>query len=255
VCGKDSVGVYTRFVMDEASRGCHATVQYGEAPDGSILKTYHNAQGAYEDEVHTVGCGTYRLCFENQMKSSAAPLKIEVDYFQVLHKPGDTVPGDAIPSVRASSSASKGMLGNTVGEAEAKVSALNNWVQLMREEVKHLKNRAHRHKSTVESNSRRMVRTTMIEVFVLIGVAGVQVITVRRFFDVQTSVHARKRAAGGGASMYRNSFAEGAFANGIAGVTRMAGPMADAAQRGVSGVAGLVKSLGKTPQKSSYHLG
>ena len=257
MCGSDGVGVYTRFIVDpdgSKEKGCHVTANYGEAPSRKTLKTYRDAHGTYEEQISTRGCGTYSLCFENKMKRYSAPLTIEVDYFQALHKPGQKVPDEAIPSVREKSSSAKGMRDDEVSEAEAKVSAMNNWVQLMREEVKNLRTRSRRHLWTLQSNSKRTVRTTTIEVCVLIVVSIVQVITVRRFFDVQTRVHARKRAAEGGGA-YRDGFADSAFANGIAGVSRMAGPMADAAQRGVSGVAGLVKSLGKGPQKSAYHLG
>jgi len=250
VCEGDAVGVYARFAS-RADR-LRASVTFGE---NATLKTYENVRGEVEDEIATRGCGTYKLCFTNHAtKARAGTATVEIDYFQALHKPGNETSDEAIPAIRAESTATKGMLSEDIGAAEAKVSGLNNWVQLMREEVKHLRNRAIRHKATVQSNSRRMTRTTMIEVCVLIVVSIVQVFTVRRFFDVQTQAHARQRAASGG-SMYRNGFGERAFANGIAGVTRVAGPMAGAAADAASrGVAGLMKSLRRTPQKS-HHLG
>jgi hypothetical protein len=119
----------------------------------------------------------------------------------------------------------------------------------MREELNYLTARTARHKRTVESNARRTVRTTVIEVCVLIAVTCVQIVTVKRFFDVQTRSHDQHRARAG-------AFSADVFGRTALRVNRVAGPMAgaavDAAQRGV---AGLMKSLGRGTRANDFHLG
>ena len=67
---------------------------------------------------------------------------------------------------------------------DVKALALNlkDEISLMRQELFYLKNRAARHKKTADSNNRRTLYWTVIEVLVLCAVAAVQVLTVRHFF-------------------------------------------------------------------------
>jgi hypothetical protein len=176
--------------------------------------------------------------------------KVSVDYFQALHVPAGAAPETSEKSLRELSLKQNkpGLKAGYLSAMDMKVSGLNNWVQQLRDEVNYLKVRTVRHKKTIDSNMTRTLRLTYLEVFTLIVVAGVQVLTVRRFFDVQTRAHERQRGAMGGAGPgYRNAFND---------INRAAGPFAgmavDAAQRGV---AGLMKTLGRGKAPKSYHLG
>jgi len=254
--------VHARFATQPAGRWAARSIEgtlYD--PEGKQLETttftHGDADGMWEIEQKATGCGTYSACFKvvNGATNDNARTQVELDYFQVLHAPGGRVDDESSEKkLRELSKAQtrEGLKAQGMDEAHEKVSGLNNWVQQLRQELNYLQIRGQRHKRTVESNARRTVRWTFVEVAVLISVTGVQVVTVKRFFDVQTRVHENRRATmggGGGGGSYRNSFGDQ--------MHRVAGPMAgmaaDAAQRGV---AGLKKSLGIAGRDSrSYHLG
>lgn len=261
VCETHETEVHARFATQPAGRWSARSIEgtlYD--PAGKKLETttftHHDAYGTWEIERKARGCGTYSACFKvvHGSANDNARTQVEIDYFQALHAPGGRVDEESSEKkLREMSKAQtrEGLKAQGMDEAHAKVSGLNNWVQQLRQELNYLRIRGERHKRTVESNARRTVRWTFVEVLVLISVTGVQVVTVKKFFDVQTRVHENRRATmgGGGGGSYRNSFGDQ--------MHRVAGPMAgmaaDAAQRGV---AGLKKSLGIAGRDSrAYHLG
>ena len=88
---------------------------------------------------------------------------------------------------------------------DVKALALNlkDEISLMRQELFYLKNRAARHKKTADSNNRRTLYWTVIEVLVLCAVAAVQVLTVRHFFTKDSNakparMHGPGTMGGGG---------------------------------------------------------
>lgn len=256
MCANDRVVVHGRFVGVT-----HAGTLTGRvaSANGTTLHEFQFMNRGRDDEreveLAARGCGVYSACFTQDGRKGEKILSasVTVDYFQALHEPDASEPTKHSGKAKrqeAKQKTSEAMQGDAMTSVNAKVSGLNNWVQQMREELNYLTGRAMRHKQTVESNARRTVRTTFIEVCVLVGVTCVQVVTVKRFFDVQTRSHDQHRAsrAGGG---YGD-----VFGNTARGVNRIAGPMAgaavDVAQRGV---AGLMKSLGRGQRKSDFHLG
>lgn len=255
VCAEDGVEVHGRFVWAEKS-GVGGTVRARVAdPSGGALEEWTwDRRGSGERVVERVtnGCGVYSVCFKRDGVSGAGrPAVIEIDYFQALHKPdAKPAPGsEKEKRERAKLATRTGLKSEDMVDMNAKVSGLNNWVQQMTQEVNYLRTRSERHKLTVESNARRTVRTTVIEVVVLVCVTGVQVLTVRRFFDVQTRSHERRRAQG------ISDFGSG-FGDGFRSATKVAGPMVGAAAESVQrGVAGLMKSLGRAPRRDHAFLG
>ena len=270
-CDAMDVVVHARFVLREGTdvEGTLRDARGAEAARWTFDERRSDGDAddrgrAKEIEVKTRGCGDYEVCFHHA-RGKSKEARIEVDYFQALREPsanGDDVEAriedesEKAKRERAKRSTSEGLRTDGVLSVSSKASGLNNWVQQLREEMNYLRVRAERHKKTVESNARRMVRTTFIEVCVLIGVTGVQVMTVKRFFDVQTRSHERFRTQFGGASS--------AFAGGFEAASRhVAGPMADAFSSGANaaqrGVAGLLKSIGRSSAPSrarhDYHLG
>ena len=252
VCAEDGVEVHGRFVWSDKS-GLGGTVRARVAdPSGGVLEEWTwGRRGSGERVVERVtnGCGVYSVCFGREGASRAA--MIEIDYFQALHKPdAKPAPGsEKEKRERAALATRAGLKKNEMSDISAKVSGLNNWVQQMTQEVNYLRTRSERHKLTLESNARRTVRTTVIEVIVLVCVTGVQVVTVRRFFDVQTRSHERRRAQG-------ISDFGGGFGDGFRSATKVAGPMVGAAAESVQrGVAGLMKSLGRAPRRDYAYLG
>ena len=273
-CDAMDVVVHARFVLREGTdvEGTLRDARGGEAARWTFGERRSDGDAddrgrVKEIETKTRGCGDYEVCFHHA-RGKSKEARIEVDYFQALREPSAT--GDDVEAriedesekakrERAKRSTSEGLRTDSVLSVSSKASGLNNWVQQLREEMNYLRTRAERHKKTVESNARRMVRTTFIEVCVLIGVTGVQVMTVKRFFDVQTRSHERFRSQFGGAS---SAFA-GGFEAASRNVRHVAGPMADAFSSGANaaqrGVAGLLKSIGRSSAPSrarhDYHLG
>ena len=255
VCANDRVVVHGRFVGET-----HAGTLSGRvaSTNGTTMQEFQFMKRGKEDEreveLATRGCGVYSACFtqEGREGENILSASVTVDYFQALHEPDASEPTKHSGKAKrrdAMQKSEEAMRADAVSDVSAKVSGLNNWVQQMREELNYLTARTARHKQTVESNARRTVRTTFIEVCVLIAVTCVQIVTVKRFFDVQTRSHDQHRARAG-------AFSADVFGRAAFRVNRVAGPMAgaavDAAQRGVSG---LMKSLGRAPRASDFHLG
>lgn len=205
-----------------------------------------------EIELATTGCGVYSACFtqEGREGENILSASVTVDYFQALHEPDASEPTKHSVKAKRREAMQKSediMRADAVSDVNAKVSGLNNWVQQMREELNYLTARTARHKRTVESNARRTVRTTVIEVCGLIAVTCVQIVTVKRFFDVQTRSHDQRRAG---------AFSADVFGRTALRVNRVAGPMAGAAVGAAQrGVAGLMKSLGRGTRANDVHLG
>ena len=195
--------VHGRFVGET-----HAGTLSGRvaSTNGTTMQEFQFMKRGKEDEreveLATRGCGVYSACFTQDGREGENILSasVTVDYFQALHEPDASEPTKHSGKAKrreAMQKSEEAMRADAVSDVSAKVSGLNNWVQQMREELNYLTARTARHKQTVESNARRTVRTTFIEVCVLIAVTCVQIVTVKRFFDVQTRSHDQHRARAG----------------------------------------------------------
>lgn len=195
-------------------------------PDGTRIFNDGHAKARGEVRVEGEGVGHYSLCFTNVGKNgrwawssehhTAADEKeafVKVLYFQPVHHDEreklDKIVKEHAPGAKQEApvhphgdkaSGKRGKILHKSGADDVKRLALNlqDEISLMREELTYLKARALRHKRTADSNARRTLYWTVIEVSVLALVAGVQVLTVRHFFDKDAAKHKPQRLGGPG---------------------------------------------------------
>jgi hypothetical protein len=200
-------------------------------PDGKIIHRETQGKSRGEFEVTARGVGTYSLCFTNagnkgrqswthalphQKKEQEMTSYVRVHYFQPVHVEDHVAMSAAKEQTEAnkrrpelpSGDKSLGKRGAIFDEQHAedvKALALNlkDEISLMRQELFYLKNRATRHQKTADSNNRRTLYWTVIEVLVLCAVAAVQVLTVRHFFTKDSNakparMHGPGTMGGGG---------------------------------------------------------
>ena len=200
-------------------------------PDGKIIHRETQGKSRGEFEVTARGVGTYSLCFTNagnkgreswthalphQKKDQEMTSYVRVHYFQPVHVEDHEAMSVAKEQTEANkrrpelpsgdkSLGKRGALFDDQHAKDVKALALNlkDEISLMRQELFYLKNRAARHKKTADSNNRRTLYWTVIEVLVLCAVAAVQVLTVRHFFTKDSNakparMHGPGTMGGGG---------------------------------------------------------
>ena len=180
-------------------------------PDGTQIFRDEHAKSRGDIRVEGEGVGHYSICFTNvgtygrwtwftdqHNRDYEITGFVKVLYFQPVHNDTDKLANLVSRKRRApqhpkgdKSSGKRGKILDRNGAHDVKVLALNleDEVNLMREELAYLKARALRHKKTADSNARRTLYWTVIEVAVLVLVAAIQVLTVRYFFNKDSARH------------------------------------------------------------------
>lgn len=192
-------------------------------PDGTRIFVDDHSKARGDIQCSGRGVGHYSVCFTNVGKRGrwawndawASEDKVDayvrVLYFQPVHhedqeKADKLVERHAARHEPARRPVGNKALGNrgkilhkkSTSEVKGLALALGDEISLMRQEVNYLKARALRHKMTADSNSRRTLYWTVVEVSVLVLVAAVNVIAVRHFFHRDQGRKNNARVSGPG---------------------------------------------------------
>jgi len=155
-----------------------------KGPQGNEL--YSSIQPTGEFEIRVSQAGLYTLCFDNNSGSrTLSNLLVSFDF--------EDTGKDGLQSGKTISSGEgdKGGVAQPedVNDLYKDIRKVARAIDLLRSDQHHVKTRMNRHRDTVESTFTRVVRYSILESFVLIGMATVQLMYVRNLFDKKRFGH------------------------------------------------------------------
>lgn len=156
-----------------------------KGPQGNEL--YSTIQPTGEFEIRVSQAGLYTLCFDNNSGPRTLPnLLVSFDF-------EDTGKGElGSQSAKASSGGDErdGVAQpQDVNVLYRDIRKVARAIDLLKSDQLHVKTRMNRHRDTVESTFTRVVRYSILESLVLIGVATAQLMYVRNLFDKKRFGH------------------------------------------------------------------
>ena len=177
--------------------------------------TWHSTQGATEGSFSFTGTGKFHLCFGNGSGGYKTPedkereMKrlqghpVEDDDFDYNNLDGkartigfnvrvNPLSGTALDQYRAQNTADKSetaSTGSTVDGQSSRVEKLARTLQdkilLLQDHQSYMKGREASHRNVVEQTFGLVMKWTMLEAFVLISVATLQVMYLKKFFETK----------------------------------------------------------------------
>lgn len=151
------------------------------SPSGEQVWQQQHIYSESHFNVAARGPGSYKVCLFNPWESRTDAV-VDLVYFTLAHlrRPTGQV---TIPKGTAESRAKEVAHTDHMDEVRRTILAMREFMQVIQGSQRYLHRKLERHQKTMESNKTRTVFYTALEVVALFAVSGVQIYTIRKFFD------------------------------------------------------------------------
>lgn len=152
------------------------------APDGEQIWTQQHVYSETHFNVGARGAGTYSVCFYNPWESRTDAV-VDLVYFTLAHLRrsggGSSI---QVPKGRPEDRNKEVANADHMDEMKQSVLGLSEFLQVLQGSQRYLQRKLDRHMETMVSNRFRTLFYTGLEVFILLAMVLLQVVTITRFF-------------------------------------------------------------------------
>lgn len=150
------------------------------SPSGEQIWQQVHVYSEAHFNVGAHGPGTYQVCFVNPWESRTEAI-VDLVYFTLAHlrATGSSV---HIPKGTQAARTTEMAHQDHLDDVRRTILGISEYAQVVSGSQKYLQRRLDRHQSTMESNRSRALWYALLEVIIIMVVAGVQIYTITRFF-------------------------------------------------------------------------
>lgn len=151
------------------------------SPTGEQIWQQQHIYSETHFNVAARGPGSYKVCFYNPWESRTDAV-VDLVYFTLAHlrRASGSV---NIPKGTAETRSKEVAHVDHMDEVKRTILGMREFMQVIQGSQRYLHRKLERHQKTMVNNKHRTVFYTALEVLALITVSGVQIYTIRRYFD------------------------------------------------------------------------